>query len=57
MFLLEYAWAMLSNNFQNLALKLKEFAKRVAGKSMLTATSKLLGAANTADVGVSFDGT
>ena len=48
---------MLSNNSQNLGLKLKEFAKRVAGKSMLTATSKLRGAANTADVGVSFDGT
>ena len=48
---------MLSNNSQNLGLKLKEFAKRAAGKSMLTATSKLRGAANTADVGVSFDGT
>ena len=47
---------MLSNNYQNLALKLKEFAKRVTGKSMSAVASTLRGAANTVDVGVSFDG-
>ena len=49
---------VLSNNYQNILLKLKEFAKRVAEKSMLSmAASKLRGAASTPDVGFSVYGT
>ena len=48
---------MLSNNYQNISLKLKESAKRVAEKSMSMAASKLRGAADSADVGVSVDET
>ena len=47
---------MLSNNYHNISLKLKESAKRVAEKSMSMAASKLRGAADSADVGVSVDG-
>ena len=47
---------MLSKNYQNISLKLKVSARHVAEKSMSTAASKLHGAADTADVGVSVDG-
>ena len=48
---------MLSNNYQNISLRLKESAKRVAEESMPVAASKFRGAADIADVGVSVDGT
>ena len=48
--------SILSNNYQNISLKLKEFAKRVAEKSMSMAASKIRGAADSADVGFSVDG-
>ena len=48
--------SMLPNNYQNILLKLKESAKRVADKSMLMASSKLRGAADSLNVGVSVDG-
>ena len=47
---------MLSKHYQKFSLKLKEFAKRVAEKSMSMATSKLRGAADSSTVGVSVDG-
>ena len=47
----------LSNNYQKISLKLKESAKRVAEKNMSMAASKLRGAADSADVGISVDGT
>ena len=48
---------MLSNNNQNILLKLKESAERVAEKSMSLAVSKLRGAADSANVSVSVDRT
>ena len=48
---------MLSNNYQNISCKLNESTTRVAEKSMSMAASKLRGAADSADVGVSVDGT
>ena len=48
---------MLSNNYKNISLKVKESAKRVAEKSISMAASKLGGAADSADVGVSVDRT
>ena len=48
---------MLSNNYQNISLKLKKFAKRLAEESMSMATSKLRGTADSADVSVSVDRT
>ena len=48
---------MLSNNYQNISLKLKESAKRVAEKSLSIAASKLSGTAAGADVSVSVDET
>ena len=40
---------MLSKNYQNIWLKLKESAKRVTERSMSIAASKLSGAADCAD--------
>ena len=54
---LNMAEPMLSNNYNNISLKLKESAKRFAEKSRSTAASKLRGAADTTDVGVSVAGT
>ena len=48
---------MLSNNYQNISLKLKESAKRVGEKSLSMAASKLRGAAAGGDLGVSVDET
>ena len=48
---------MLSNNYQIISLKLKEFAKGVTEKSMSMAAAKLRGAADSTDVGVSVDRT
>ena len=48
---------MLSNNYQNILLKLKNSAKRVTQKSIPTVSSKLRGAADTTNVDVSVDGT
>ena len=44
---------MLSNNYQNISLRLKEPAKRLAETSMSMTAFKLRGATNSADVGVS----
>ena len=41
--------SMLSKNYQNIWLKLKESAKRVTERSMSIAASKLSGAADCAD--------
>ena len=49
--------SMLSNNYQNILLKLKQSAKRVADETMLMALSKLRGAADSVNVGVSVDET
>ena len=49
--------SMLSNNCENISLKLKESAKHVTEKSMLMASSKLRGAADSLNVGVSVDET
>ena len=46
---------MLSNNHQNISLKLKESAKRVTEESTSMAASKLRGIADSANVGVSLD--
>ena len=48
---------MLSNNFQNNSLELKESVKCIAEKSMSTAASKLRGAADIASMDISVDGT
>ena len=48
--------SMLSNNCENISLKLKESAKHVTEKSMLMASSKLRGAADSLNVSVSVDG-
>ena len=48
---------MLSNNYKNNSLKLKETVKRVTEKSMSIAPSKLCGAADSADLAVSVDRT
>lgn len=47
--------SILSNNYQNISLKLKESAKHFAEKSMPTVASKLRGAVIAADLGVSID--
>ena len=47
--------SILSNNYQNISLKLKESAKHFAEKSIPTVASKLRGAVNAADLGVSID--
>ena len=49
--------SMLSNNYQNILLKLKQSAKRVADETMLMVLSKLRGAADSVNVGVSVDET
>ena len=49
--------SMLSNNYQNILLKLKQSTKRVADETMLMALSKLRGAADSVNVGVSVDET
>ena len=48
---------MLSNNYQNISLKLKEPAKRLAETSMSMTAFKLRGANDSADAGVSADRT
>ena len=48
---------MSSTNYQNIVVKLKDSAKRVAERSMSNAASKLRGDAISADVAVSVDGT
>ena len=49
--------SMLSNNYQNILLKLKQSTKRVADETMLMALSKLRGAADSVNVDVSVDET
>lgn len=48
---------MFQNNFMNISKKLKVAAKYVAEKSMSSAAAQLRGDSDTADVGVSVDGT
>ena len=48
---------MLSNNYKNNSLKLKETVKRVTEKSMSIAASKLCEAADSANLAVSVDRT
>ena len=47
---------ILSNNYQNISLKLEESVKHATEKNMSMAASKLRGDADSADVGVSVDG-